>query len=149
MLQVGGIPFKSAVREDPITGAELCIPTLFTYIVDYAQDSELLQNLLDVLSILVKESFYKGNEAIVGKNVESLFANADTLRVLFGQFSNEDMYSRLVVIDILKWSLKVNRVDFTLDSNDSETRGRLYQSRPASSSTARRLSERQPRGNSE
>lgn len=149
MLQVGGIPFKSAVREDPITGAELCIPTLFTYIVDYAQDSELLQNLLDVLSILVKESFYKGNEAIVGKNVESLFANADTLRVLFGQFSNEDMYSRLVVIDILKWSLKVNRVDFTLDSNDSETRGRLYQSRPSSSSTARRLSERQPRGNSE
>lgn len=149
MLQVGGIPFKSAVREDPITGAELCIPTLFTYIVDYAQDSELLQNLLDVLSILVKESFYKGNEAIVGKNVESLFANADTLRVLFGQFSNEDMYSRLVVIDILKWSLKVNRVDFTLDSNDSETRGRLYQSRPASSSTARRLSARQPRGNSE
>ena len=149
MLQFGGIPFKSAVREDPITGAELCIPTLFTYIVDYAQDSELLQNLLDVLSILVKESFYKGNEAIVGKNVESLFANADTLRVLFGQFSNEDMYSRLVVIDILKWSLKVNRVDFTLDSNDSETRGRLYQSRPASSSTARRLSERQPRGNSE
>lgn len=113
MLQVGDVTLKSAVREDPITGAELCIPTLFTFIVDYAQDSELLQNLLDVLSILVKESFYKGNEAVVGKNVESLFANADTLRVLFGQFSNEDMYSRLVVIDILRWSLKVNRVDFS------------------------------------
>lgn len=112
MLQVGDVTLKSAVREDPITAAELCIPTLFTFIVDYAQDSELLQNLLDVLSILVKESFYKGNEAIVAKNVESLFANADTLRVLFGQFSNEDMYSRLVVIDILRWSLKVNRVDF-------------------------------------
>lgn len=126
MLQVGGVTLKSAVREDPITGAELCIPTLFTFIVDYAQDSELLQNLLDVLSILVKESFYKGNEAIVGKNVESLFANADTLRVLFGQFSNEDMYSRLVVIDILRWSLKVNRVDFAPNADDLETSGRLY-----------------------
>ena len=126
MLQVGGVTLKSAVREDPITGAELCIPRLFTFIVDYAQDSELLQNLLDVLSILVKESFYKGNEAIVGKNVESLFANADTLRVLFGQFSNEDMYSRLVVIDILRWSLKVNRVDFAPNADDLETSGRLY-----------------------
>lgn len=126
MLQVGDVTLKSAVREDPITGAELCIPTLFTFIVDYAQDSELLQNLLDVLSILVKDSFYKGNEAVVGKNVESLFANADTLRVLFGQFSNEDMYSRLVVIDILRWSLKVNRVDFSQNADDLETSGRLY-----------------------
>ena len=72
--------------------------------------------MLDVLSILVKESFYKGNEAIVEKNVESLFANSDTLHVLFGQFSNKDMYSRLVVIDILKWSLKVNRVDISVNS---------------------------------
>lgn len=114
------------MREDPIAGAELCIPTLFTFIVDYAQDSELLQNLLDVLSILVKESFYKGNEAILAKNVESLFANSDTLHVLFGQFSSDDMYSRLVVIDILKWSLKVNRVDIGFYINRLETSRRLY-----------------------
>lgn len=141
MLQVGSVTLQSAAREDPITAAQLCIPTLFTLIVDYAQDFELLQNLLDVLSILVKESFYKGNEAIVEKNVESLFANSDTLHVLFGQFSNKDMYSRLVVIDILKWSLKVNRVDISVNSKDSETCRRLYQPGSVGAAAASGLSE--------
>lgn len=139
---------QSAVREDPLSGAELCLPIVISYIGEYSQDSELVQNLLDVLSILVKDSYYKGNEGIVAKNVECLFKNSDTIQILFAQFSSDDMYSCLVVIDILKCSLKVNRVRFRVLNHSLDFSWRLHQPKSVCASATCRLPQWESRGNS-
>lgn len=70
----------------------------------------MCQNLLDLLSVLVNENNFKNHKEILSINVESIFKYKDSIRILFEQLDNDNMYVKLVVIDILRSSLTVNTV---------------------------------------
>ena len=68
------------------------------------------QNLLELLSILVNENNYKNHKDILAMNVEAIFKYKDAIQILFEQLDSENMYTRLVIIDIIRSSLSVNSV---------------------------------------
>lgn len=70
----------------------------------------MCQNLLDLLSVLVNENNFKNHKEILSINVESIFKYKDSIHILFEQLDSDNMYVKLVVIDILRSSLTVNTV---------------------------------------
>lgn len=66
---------------------------------------------MDTLSILVKPSGFKGNVDLLQKNVKSIFNFPNIVDTLFNQI-NDDLYSSLIVMEILRESLKVDQVCF-------------------------------------
>lgn len=101
---------QDAVKADPVNASDICLPTLLPILAEYANDSEMCQNLLDLLSVLVNENNFKNHKEILSINVESIFKYKDSIRILFEQLDNDNMYVKLVVIDILRSSLTVNTV---------------------------------------
>lgn len=93
-----------------MNASDICLPTLLPILAEYANDSEMCQNLLDLLSVLVNENNFKNHKEILSINVESIFKYKDSIRILFEQLDNDNMYVKLVVIDILRSSLTVNTV---------------------------------------
>lgn len=93
-----------------MNASDICLPTLLPILGEYANDSEMCQNLLDLLSVLVNENNFKNHKEILSINVESIFKYKDSIRILFEQLDNDNMYVKLVVIDILRSSLTVNTV---------------------------------------
>ena len=68
------------------------------------------QNLLELLSILVNENNFKNHKDILAMNIESIFKYKDAIQVLFEQLDSENMYTKLVIIDIIRTSLSINSV---------------------------------------
>lgn len=93
-----------------MNASDICLPTLLPILAEYANDSEMCQNLLDLLSVLVNENNFKNHKEILSINVESIFKYNDSIRILFEQLENDNLYVKLVVIDILRSSLTVNTV---------------------------------------
>ena len=100
---------QDAVRTDPIQASELCLPTILNYIEEYIEDSELTQNLMDTLSILVKASGFKNNPELLQQNVRTIFGFNNILEALFSQIDG-DLYSSLIIMEILRESLRVDQV---------------------------------------
>ena len=69
------------------------------YLEEYAGDSEISQNLMDSLSVLVKASNFKNSQERLQKNIELLF-----------QLGSSDSFSTLILMDILRESLKTSQV---------------------------------------
>lgn len=93
-----------------MNASDICLPTLLPILAEYANDSEMCQNLLDLLSVLVNENNFKNHKEILSINVESIFKYKDSIHILFEQLDSDNMYVKLVVIDILRSSLTVNTV---------------------------------------
>lgn len=100
-----------------MNASDICLPTLLPILAEYANDSEMCQNLLDLLSVLVNENNFKNNKEILSINVESIFKYNDSIRILFEQLENDNLYVKLVVIDILRSSLTVNTVRHSASSS--------------------------------
>ena len=92
-----------------MNGSEVCLPTLLPILSEYSNDSEMCQNLLDTLSILVKEVNFRDHKDILTLNIETIFKYKDVSRILFEQLDTDNMYIKLVVMDIIRCSLSVNR----------------------------------------
>ena len=78
------------------------------FLEEYSRDSELSQNILDTLCILVKS--FKNRDDVLKKNVESIFGYNNAVNILFGFVEGDDLYSSLAVMDILRESLRLNSV---------------------------------------
>lgn len=92
----------------------MCLPTILPILSEYVNDSEMCQNLLDLLSVLVNENNYRGHKEILSLNVESIFKYKDATHILFDQLDSDNLYIKLVIIDILRTSLSVNSVGVEL-----------------------------------
>ena len=90
--------------------SDICLPTILSILAEYINDEEMCQNLLDVISVLVNENYFRNQKQMVEKNVESLFKCEDTVQLLFEQLGGDNMYIQLVVIDIIRSSLSINSV---------------------------------------
>lgn len=121
----------------------LCFPAIVTYLSEYSQDEEMVQNLLDTLVVLVNKGFFKGHDEIIAKNVSEIFSSKEAVHVLFEQLGGSDMYSKLCVMELLRDCLDINRVDANSKSDAVDARGRLRESEPDCAAEAGGLSERQ------
>ena len=75
------------------------------YLEEYAGDSEISQNLMDSLSVLVKASNFKNSQERLQKNIELIFGYTNAIDLLF-QLGSSDSFSTLILMDILRESLK-------------------------------------------
>ena len=79
------------------------------YLEEYAGDSEISQNLMDSLSVLVKEYNFKNSQERLQKNIELIFGYTNAIDLLF-QLGSSDSFSTLILMDILRESLKTSQV---------------------------------------
>ena len=79
------------------------------YLEEYAGDSEISQNLMDSLSVLVKASHFKNSQERLQKNIELIFGYTNAIDLLF-QLGSSDSFSTLILMDILRESLKTSQV---------------------------------------
>jgi hypothetical protein len=97
-----------------LKGSQICLPDIILYLNEFLQDGELCQNLLDTLSIFVKGNNFTGNTDVLSSNIQTIYNNKNTVPVLFELLNQDDLYTKLVVMDILRNSLKVNQVGSSL-----------------------------------
>ena len=64
---------------------------------------------MDTLSILVKPSGFKNSPELLQQNVRTIFGFDNILETLFSQIDG-DLYSSLIIMEILRESLKVDQV---------------------------------------